>query len=1338
MKQVPAKTVQDSQLTHNATEAQHGLYYLCGLNPSNPAYNVSCCYEFYGPINLTALDKSLDAIVSRHDALRTSFSPSPDGLIAYTTAYKSKECKASNSSLRHIQLARLPEVLNSTAEDSFLNEFINRPFKLDSDATLFRCALYSSADGNNHRFVFVAHHLVFDFSSKSVFQNELSYFYSQLIHQSNERAQSIPAVDYQLRHYAQYKADQLSASKYDRQLAHWQKKLSNFSPAHIPIDYPRSSSQDVTGLRVKRRISDSQIELMRQLTAANQTTLFMGMLTVGQLLISRWSGESDTSVGTHMLDRREPNSNKAIGFFLNTLVLRSNFAECTDFVGALKTVRKTCFDAFRFSQVSFERLVESLGSERDPSRTPFFDVRFSHLSAHEYDLELPGVDVRPIEPTHCRARYDLTLTFHESEDVCSLEIEYRTSLFNQSTIDWLMDKYIWLLEEVTKNPAMQISDMALIQGDESISLLRKLNPAPSAYPTRSTIDELVSKQAKKTPEHVAIVSDGRSLTYGQLEENATKLSAMLIRNGVPRGSVVGICMERNESMMITLLAILKIGASYLPLDKHFPSARLSYMLTDSQCEVVLIDGSTAGVIKSDNIVEIRIDKLLNEPSQKTEEPSNIYEYDSSNLAYLIYTSGSTGNPKGVRVTHSNVVNFLCSMQKTPGISAEDKLVAVTTLSFDIAVLELWLPLISGACVVIASKEITSQGDQLAELLNSTGATMMQATPITWRLLLGAGWTGNKKFTALCGGETLPPDLGQMLASQCKALWNMYGPTETTVWSCCKKIDPNDQQMLIGYPINNTQFYVLDRFDDLAYPGTAGHLHIGGAGVSSGYHGKQTLTREKFKNNPFMENQIIYATGDSVRYLPDGNLKYINRIDNQIKLRGYRIELGEIEAQLSSHNLVKQAVATVLQRDRGDPELLAYVELEANQTDLVASLRSSLRKKLPNYMVPQRILVVESLPLTPNGKIDRNALPAPLPVSKITMPTATAAHPKTQMEKQLAGIWADVLGVNTVPVNETLFDLGGHSLLAMIVIARAEKEMGFRIDPLAMIDSPIRKILTGHDPETDQVRSIDEAVGKPQIETGFFDNDRLYARLYRPNSSSTIHGAVLLCNPLFSEANHLHLAYRQLANRLAKEGYVVLRFDYYGCGNSMGEDEEGTVEEWINNIRSAARYLKNQSGVEQINVVAFRFGAALASLSSGFDIDKFLLWEPIFRGADQLKLLDRKYQNVIDSLNKFRPERTETNTQEIVGFPFTTVLRKELACAEFFYDGLVANSKQVSIYTQNEGHGFQSDINTLQQYHSRVNLIYVQDSAPSIDAIDEQAAWLPGKAIGRIVSLITES
>lgn len=1348
MRSSNAQQVLNSVSAHVATEAQHGLYYLCRLNPDSPAYNVSCCYQLTGKIDLVALNKSLASIVKRHDALRTHFCVSSEGLLALTcdsnseTTTNANAAAASNAKYDYLRIESLPDDIDTSVESELLNRIINEPFNLDNGSALYRCVLLSSADGENHRLVFVVHHLVFDHFSKSVFQFELTRFYAAHTGFASQDEYPAPNVEYQLNQYANYKHQQCEAKNYKRQLAYWEKKLLNHSQAYIPIDYTRPTNACAQGIRIRRRISASQIESMRTLASANQTTLFMGMLTIGQLLISRWSGEPCVSVGTHMQDRRELGSEHAIGFFLNTLVLVSNFDDCDDFIDALKVVRKTCFDAFRFSQVSFERLVQSLPSIRESSRTPFFDIRFSHLSPHEHDLDLNGVQVQAIEPNICRARYDLTFTFHENTDQCFIEAEYKTSLFNENTINWLLDNYLEILQGVSQNSNYSISDMGLIRGEKQEQLLKICKPEPVEFPEYLTIAELVSRQVIESPDKPAVYDDAHHLTYRTLDSDSTKLAKQLLHSGVSSGSIVGVCMERSTQMMVALLAVLKVGAAYLPLDKNFPKERLLYMLSDSGCRTLLVDESTSGTITLNEVTELHVHSLVNSPLNDAEanaiEKPVIADVKPSDIAYLIYTSGSTGNPKAVQVTHQNVVNFLASMGKTPGLNQNDVIVAVTTLSFDIAVLELWLPLVVGASVVIASKETSTNGKRLASLLRESNATMMQATPVTWRLLLSAGWKGCKKFTALCGGEALPPDLGKTLSQQCKALWNMYGPTETTVWSCLWKVDSDAPQMLIGKPIDNTSVYVLDRFGQLSYPGTVGHLHIGGAGVSAGYLGNKELTQQKFFANPLDANETLYATGDSVKQLSDGNLTYIGRIDNQIKLRGHRIELGEIEAKLTAHPKVQEAAATIVEYDNGDVQLHAYVTGFTDDSNYANELRTHLKSLLPRYMVPQHFLLMDFLPQTPNGKIDRKALPTDLP--KPIASLCSSAEPKTRLEKQLAGIWADVLQIDNVPVSETFFDLGGHSLLAMLVLAKAKSEMALEIDPVAMIDSPIKTILAGKDPEVNhhqkhQHQGVANAQ-KPTVKTGFFDSNRLYARLHVPHHSIHVQGSVLLCNPLFAEANHVHWAYRQLANRLAADGYMVLRFDYFGCGNSLGEDEDGSVDEWLRNIKSASAYLCEASGHTLISMVGYRFGAALASMTESFDVDQLILWEPVFHGADQVRHLDSKYSAAVKGLNGFRPNPTTKQSSEITGFTFTRTLRDELTQFQFAYTGSAANSRQIKVVSQHQAVQNDSSIHLLESEHNDVAFIHVDDSAPSIDALDEQAAWLPGKSLTQVVSLIS--
>lgn len=545
------------------------------------------------------------------------------------------------------------------------------------------------------------------------------------------------------------------------------------------------------------------------------------------------------------------------------------------------------------------------------------------------------------------------------------------------------------------------------------------------------VDQLISEQASRTPDAVAAVCGSRTLRYRELEQLANRVATRLQAAGVSPGTLVGIHLDRSLEMLIALLAVMKTGAAYVPLDPDFPHERLGYMVEDAGLRV-LITQSRLAALSPGQCTRLIIEQLLAEPEHVRSEVPEYAKAGGSDLVYVLYTSGSTGRPKGVALEHRNVVNFLLSMQCEPGMTSRDRLLAVTTLSFDIAGLELYLPLITGAMVIIAERDDVGDGSRLAALLERHQATVMQATPSTWRVLLESGWVGARGFKAVCGGEVLPRELAASLLSRCAQLWNMYGPTETAIWSTAHHVVDADATIPIGRPIMNTVIYVLDKSGRLSPTGIPGEIHIGGAGVARGYLNRPELTQQKFVPDPFSSafGGRMYRTGDVGRYLPNGTLEYRGRLDNQVKVRGYRIELSEIESALDSHPAVKQAVVTVFEARPGDTRLVAYFLPQGGEI-AVSALRAHLETCLPHYMIPQHFLAMAAFSLTPNGKVDRAQLPAPdLGDRSSTIHVA----PRSDAEKAIAEVFREVLGIEQVSADASFFDLGGHSILATRVVA----------------------------------------------------------------------------------------------------------------------------------------------------------------------------------------------------------------------------------------------------------------------------------------------------------------
>ena len=561
------------------------------------------------------------------------------------------------------------------------------------------------------------------------------------------------------------------------------------------------------------------------------------------------------------------------------------------------------------------------------------------------------------------------------------------------------------------------------------------------------VEALIGKQAQVTPDAVAAICGSRSLTYRELDQQASRVAAHLRAHGVEREARVGIFVERSLEMLVAVIAVMKAGGAYVPLDPEFPAERLAQMVADSGLKLVLTQAALLATKPPGAYEALDIAELLRADASAA-TPA---ELASSDLIYVLYTSGSTGKPKGVALEHRNVVNFLLSMQQEPGMTAGDRLLAVTTLSFDIAGLELYLPLVTGATVVIATRDEVVDGTSLRALIDTHRISVMQATPTTWRLLIEAGWNGDASFKVLCGGEALSQDLARQLLTRCGALWNMYGPTETAIWSTCFRVQDASLPVLIGRPIANTGVYVLDKAGRPSPMGVPGELCIAGAGVARGYLDRPELTAERFVRDPFADRfgGRMYKTGDLGRYLPDGNLEFRQRVDNQVKIRGFRVELGDVEAALNSHPRVKQGVARIFELRPGDARLVGYV-LPDGEPPAAAELREHLRTTLPQYMVPQHFSVVERFALTPNGKVDRARLEPPHAADLLA---ETFVAPSTPHEQLVADVFGDVLQVEKVSADASFFDLGGHSVLAARVVAQLRRQGFPTLSLRTLFESP---------------------------------------------------------------------------------------------------------------------------------------------------------------------------------------------------------------------------------------------------------------------------------------------
>ena len=781
----------------------------------------------------------------------------------------------------------------------------------------------------------------------------------------------------------------------------------------------------------------------------------MTLLAAFNVLLNRYSGQEDIIVGSPIAGRNCVETEAMIGFFVNTLALRTNLSGNPSFQELLLRVRNVSLEAYAHQDVPFEKLVEELRPERDRSRSPLFQVMFGMLPAWIGGAarELPGMTITStLGSTHTgTSKFDLTLNTRETGRELEVLFEYNTDLFDAATITRMLGHFQTLLEGIVAHPQQRISDLPILTPAERHQLLVEWNTTQTDYPPYACLHQLFEAQVSRTPDTIAVVFESQQLTYKELDCRASQLANYLKTLGVGPEVLVGICIERSIEMVVGVLGILKAGGAYVPLDPAYPQERIGFMLEDSQVSVLL----TQHKLKTrfpNHEAAICLDtdwQTITTSTVQDTLQAQVSSTTGDNLAYIIYTSGSTGKPKGVQIQHRSAVNLLNSISQQPGLTSEDTLLSVTTLSFDIAVSEIFLPLSVGAKLVLLSREAASDGTQLLKALAS-GATFMQPTPATWRLLLAAGWQGSPHLKMISTGEALPKDLANQLLPKGAALWNLYGPTETTIWSTAYQVKSGDGPICIGRPVANTQLYILDSHLQPVPIGVPGELYIGGDGLARGYLNRPELTSEKFIANPFNPEPgaRLYKTGDLARYLPDGIIECLGRIDHQVKLRGFRIELEEIQTVLSQHPDIRQAVVIAREDNPGNQRLVAYIVPNWKQVPSASNLRSFLKQQLPEFMVPSAFVMLEELPLTPNGKIDRRALPAPDRITGEEL-AQNFVPASDELELQLTQIWQEVLGVQRIGVKDNFFELGGHSLLAVRLFAQIEKTFSINF-PIATL------------------------------------------------------------------------------------------------------------------------------------------------------------------------------------------------------------------------------------------------------------------------------------------------
>ncbi|HEY9763710.1 MAG TPA: amino acid adenylation domain-containing protein [Trichocoleus sp.] len=1017
---------------------QESLWFLEQLMPNHPFYNVPEAFRLQGCLNVAAMQRSFQAIVNRHEAVRTVFrgvSGKPVQLIQ----------PAPEFSLPVVDLTLLSKSDADREVQQFLVKEARLPFSLSEDL-LLRATLFKLSE-TEHILLVNLHHIVTDGWSIAVLLGELAALYQAF---ALEQEPMLPDLPIQYADFAFWQRHRLQSDLNATQLAYWREQLRDLPLLQLPTDSVCTSAPTYQGARQFFALSQPLTQQLKDLSCQSGVTLFVTLLSAFQTLLLHYTGQEDLPVGSLVANRSHSEVEKLIGFFVNTLVLRTDLSGAPSFRELMQRVRTVTLDAYAHQDLPFDQLVQALHPDRDLNQNPLVQVVFNLQNTPTTVWDVPNLTLAQLPLDNQTAKFDLLLELTETPTGLAGFFEYSTDLFDDSTIARISANFQTLLKEIVADPDLSIAEVVLLSATEQ-QQIKGWNNTQANYPN-VCLHQLIEAQAAQTPDAIAVQTctdavelHDQTLTYQSLNQRANQLAHHLQALGVQPNVLVGVFMERSLDLIVGLLAILKAGGAYIPLDPAYPQERIAFMLEDAQVKVLLTQQSLLEKLPDHSAMTVCVDSDWDAiATTSLENPKSSVR--PTDLAYILYTSGSTGKPKGVQIEHRSVVNLLTFMRQQPGLTEQDILLAVTTISFDIAAVELYLPLVVGARTVLVSRCVASDAARLVKTLARSQATFMQATPATWRLLLAAGWQGNPNLRIVCCGEALTRDLADRLLKRCHTLWNMYGPTETTIYSTLHQVKPEGALVPIGRPVANTQIHLLAQRGEKLVPvpiGVPGELYIGGDGLAHAYLNRPELTTERFvkygASNSRWDGKAerLYKTGDLARYLPDGTIEYLGRLDHQVKIRGFRIELGEIETALGQHPNVRESIV-IAREERGNQRLIAYVVSRhlKGTTHLVPELRAFLKRKLPEFMVPSAFVMMDSLPITPNGKVDRRALPTPTS-DRPDLREAFVA-PRNSTEQQLAAIWMQALGIQQVGIHDNFFDLGGHSLLAAQILFQIQQ------------------------------------------------------------------------------------------------------------------------------------------------------------------------------------------------------------------------------------------------------------------------------------------------------------
>lgn len=1033
-----------------ATESQKEIMISCllGGDSANRAFNESISIKFTGILNKEALENALYDLTDRHEALHSAFSGDGKQICILTNPAHHLDYK----DISQFTTPQQEEIISDAAHSEALRVFdlLNGP--------LFQVKLLKLSD-NDHYLTITAHHIICDGWSLNIILQELGkLYYSHLHNTFPDLPDATPFSKYANEQQIFYES-----AEYRQIENYWVNQYKDNIPVlNLVTDFPRPALRTYKSNRIDFKVNSDLTRDLKKLSNQSGCTFITTLIASFEVFLHRFTGQETFAVGLPAAGQAAAGNYHLAGHCVNLLPLKTFVNNKLTFHEYLKERKKTILDSFEHQQFSFGSLLKKLNIARDASRVALVPVVFNVDMGMNDGVNFYGLQHELISNAREFETFELFLNISGSEKSLTFEWSYNTQLFRPETISRMMERFSNVLKTVVETPDIAIKNIPLTDTKNLLEKLSVWNATQAAYDKEIPVHQLIDASAAKFPGNTALIFKDKKISYKTLNETANQLAHYLIEKGIKTGDVVGVALDRSPEMIISLLAVMKSGAAYVPLDPDYPADRIQYMLQDSSAKMIISSKKHQGKFNAD-IVEFSIENELPSLKRLSKNAPGV-QVSGNDLAYILYTSGSTGKPKGVLIEHHSLVNLLLSMIKMPGINAHDTLLAVTTVSFDIAGLEMYLPLITGAAIFLADTQMAKDGSELLKIVKEQRITIMQATPATYKMMLAAGWEQRLNLKILCGGEPMTKDLAGKLCARCTDLYNMYGPTETTIYSTGKKITIDDDIITIGRPINNTQVYILDESFNPVAEGAAGEIFIAGDGVARGYANLPQLTAEKFIKNPFARESLekMYRTGDLGKFVSNGEIQCLGRIDRQIKIRGYRIEPGEIEKAIMRDSGVKETLVSTFQDKKLHQQLAAFI-VPATQADeeqfraVTAELKERLKETLPAYMVPAHFIRLEQLPLLLNGKIDYNAL------SEICLHNTETCRNKTTLpftktEKILKNIWSEFLSPENIDLDDNFFELGGHSLIAVEVMMRIEKETGKKLPLSTLFEYPTIKKL----------------------------------------------------------------------------------------------------------------------------------------------------------------------------------------------------------------------------------------------------------------------------------------